>query len=126
MTMKPPEKKILYCHCAYAKVVPADVKQGVLEQLTNSDVAFDAVADLCEMSASKAPVLQQLAGQDCLQIAACYPRAVKWLFAAANAPLAEDRVEILNMRTDSAEDIVGSLLNSEAPTAPESDSEANQ
>ena len=90
--------KILYCRCAYAKVVPQDVKDGVLEQLSDSGIAFESVADLCQMSAAKDPVLGQLANQSELRIAACYPRAVKWLFAAANSPLADD-VQIVNMRT---------------------------
>lgn len=90
--------RILYCRCAYAKVVPQDVKDGVLEQLADSDAAFDSVADLCQMSAAKDPSLKQLAEQPGLKIAACYPRAVKWLFAAANSPLGAD-AEIVNMRT---------------------------
>ena len=50
-----PESRILYCHCAYAKVVPEETKEQVLEQLADSGVAFEAVADLCEMSARKDP-----------------------------------------------------------------------
>ena len=76
-------ERILYCHCAYAQVVPKAVKEEVLRQLTASGVAFDAVADLCEMSAKKDPALKQLAGQGNVKIAACFPRAVKWLFTAA-------------------------------------------
>ena len=30
--------RILYCHCAFARVVPADVKSGVLAQLAASNV----------------------------------------------------------------------------------------
>jgi len=33
--------KILYCNCTYAKVVPKDVKQEVLRQLSDSGRAFD-------------------------------------------------------------------------------------
>jgi len=36
-------------------------------------------------------------------IAACYPRAVRWLFSAAGAPLDADRAQIFNMRTEAAE-----------------------
>ena len=52
---------ILYCHCQYAQVVPKDVKEAVLRRLCESGVAFDAVADLCEMSARRDPALKQLA-----------------------------------------------------------------
>jgi hypothetical protein len=103
-------KRLLYCHCAYANVVPRAVKEQVLLQLSESGRAFDAVADLCELSARKDPCLKQLAEGGPLQIAACYPRAVRWLFSAAGAPLAAEGVEVLNMRTESAEAITGALL----------------
>ena len=44
------------------------------------------------------------------KIAACYPRAVRWLFHAAQSPLPKEGVEILNMREQKAEDVVRSLL----------------
>ena len=98
-------RRILYCHCAYARVVPEEVKRAVLKGLTTSGVAFDAVADLCEMSARGDAALQRIAsGETPTQIAACYPRAVKWLFSAAKTPLPDEGVEILNMRTSSAEE----------------------
>jgi hypothetical protein len=103
----------LYCHCQYAQVVPPEVKQAVLKALCEANVAFDAVADLCEMSARRDARLQQLAQGGSVKIAACYPRAVKWLFAAANAPLAPGGAEVLNMRTETAEQIKGALLGSE-------------
>src|SRR5437588_13101411 len=82
--MAPP--RILYCNCTYAQVVPKEVKESVLRKLCESGVAFEAVADLCEMSARKDPAWQQLAETGAVKSAACYPRAVKWLFAAAKAP----------------------------------------
>ena len=104
--------RILYCHCAYAQVVPRDVKQEVLRQLTRSGVAFDAVADLCEMSAKRDPALKQLADASggVVKIAACYPRAVKWLFAAADAPLPEEGCQVVNMRVEPAEKVVMAVL----------------
>ena len=104
------ENRILYCHCAYAQVVPKEVKEEVLRQLAASGVAFDAVADLCEMSARGDASLKKLAEGDGVKIAACYPRAVKWLFAAAGAPLTDVGVEIVNMRTESAEKVVSAVL----------------
>ena len=105
--------RILYCHCKYAQVVPADVKEAVLEKLASSGLAFDAVPDLCEMSARRDPKLKELAAAGAVKIAACYPRAVKWLFAAAGAPLATEGVEVLNMRVDPAPTIVQAILASE-------------
>ena len=102
--------KILYCNCTYAKVVPKDVKHAVLRQLSDSGRAFDAVADLCDMSARKDPALKKIADGGCTKIAACYPRAVTWLFHAAGTPLPDEGIEVLNMREDSAEQIVRELL----------------
>ena len=82
--------QILYCHCAYAKVVPPEVKDQVLQQLIASGRAFDAVADLCEMSAKGDPALAQISSQPALKIAACYPRAVKWLFSSAGVKLPQN------------------------------------
>ena len=117
--MSEPEKKtrILYCRCAYAKVVPLETKDEVLRKLCDSGEAFDAVPDLCEMSARRDPALKSLAQSskegECVKIAACYPRAVKWLFAAADAKLPDDNVEILNMRTETPEAIIARALNPE-------------
>ena len=103
--------RILYCHCAYAKVVPSDVKAAVLNGLSEANVEFDAVPDLCEMAAHGDPRLRELAGQGPLTIAACYPRAVRWLFASAAAPLPEQSVRIWNMRVEPAETVVKGLLD---------------
>ena len=103
--------RILYCHCAYAQVVPKEVKEAVLKQLCESKVAFEAVGDLCEMSARKDEALKRWKDEGAIKIAACYPRAVKWLFAAANAPLAN--AEVLNMRTQTAEEVVRGLFDGE-------------
>jgi hypothetical protein len=100
---------ILYCHCQYAQVVPKDVKEAVLRRLCESGVAFDAVADLCEMSARRDPALKQLAANGAAKIAACFPRAVKGLFHQCDADLAADKTEVLNMRTFTADEICARL-----------------
>jgi hypothetical protein len=102
------ERPILYCHCAYAKVVPPETKRDVLAALSASDQPFDGVADLCEMSARRDPLLKELTAQADLRIVACYPRAVKWLFAAAGAKLPDD-AQVLNMRAQSAAEIAAAL-----------------
>lgn len=110
--------RVLYCHCAYANVVPKAVKEEVLRRLTDSGVPFDAVPDLCELTAKKAPCLAELAaGGGPVRIAACYPRAVKWMFAGAGTPLPADGVEVLNMRTDTADQVVAALLGEAPPEA---------
>ena len=102
--------RVLYCHCAYANVVPKATKDEVLRRLTESGVPFDAVPDLCELSAKKDPCLADLAAGGPVKIAACYPRAVKWLFSAAGTPLPIEGVEVVNMRTEPADVVVKSLL----------------
>ena len=68
------------------------------------------MADLCDMSARRDPSLKKIADGGCTKIAACYPRAVKWLFHAADAPLRDDDVTILNMREEPAADVVRELV----------------
>ena len=104
------EACILYCNCSYAKVVPAEVKKEVLAALSSSGVAFDAVPDLCDMSARNDPALKRFAESGPLKIAACYERAVRWLFHAAKSSLPENGVEILNMREEDAKTIIQGLV----------------
>ena len=108
-------KRVLYCHCNYANVVPPEVKHEVLKRLCASGVAFDAVADLCEMSARQDSAMKRIAEADDVRIAACFPRTVKWLFHAANASLHDHGVTVLNMRKQSAEKVAAGLLSDEAP-----------
>ena len=104
----PNPTRILYCHCAYAQVVPPETKAAVLDQLSASGVSFEAVPDLCEMSARRDPSLAAIAAGADATIVACYPRAVRWLFHAAGAPLPES-VHVLNMRVDDAPAILTAL-----------------
>jgi len=112
------EPRLLYCHCAYAKVVPADVKRAVLRRLSDSGAAFDAVPDLCEMAARKDPALARMATGGELRIAACYPRAVRWLFHAGGADLPAEGVLIHNMREESAEAVAERMLGVEGGSLP--------
>jgi hypothetical protein len=100
----------LYCHCAYARVVPVETKTAVLEGLSQAGVEFDAVPDLCEMAARRDPSLGELVSGEPVQVAACYPRAVKWLLASAGVNAGTDAVVVHNMRTDRAEVVLSGLL----------------
>ena len=106
MTME----RILYCHCAYARVVPVETKAGVLQGLANAGIEFDAVPDLCEMAARRDPRLGELASGTPMRIAACYPRAVRWLFASAGVNIDGDKAVVFNMRTQSADDVLHGIL----------------
>jgi hypothetical protein len=114
----PGERRILYCHCAFSRVVPEEVKSEVLAGLASSGQAFDAVPDLCELAARQDPDLQRLAaGSGPVEIVACYPRAVRWLFHAAEAPLPDAGVRIHNMRAEDS----GSILEQVFSGDPQSD-----
>ena len=103
--------RIVYCRCAYAQVVPIAVKDAVLAGLAAAGRGFEMVPDLCEMAARRDPHLAELArGDRPLRIVACWPRAVQGLFTLADAPLPKQGVEILNMRTDTAETVLAGVL----------------
>ena len=111
--------RLLYCRCAYAQVVPQDVKDTVLQHLSEGGAAFDSVADLCEMSARRDPRLAVIAASGPLKIAACHRRAVKWLFHAAESPLEDATTEVVNMRILTAADACARLDSAEIDaTAP--------
>jgi Pyruvate/2-oxoacid:ferredoxin oxidoreductase delta subunit len=102
--------RVLYCHCANAKIVPAATKTAVLEGLNAAHVEFEAVPDLCEMAARGDARLRDLSSAPALTVAACYPRAVKWLFASAGAPLPEATTKVWNMRVETPENVVDGVL----------------
>jgi hypothetical protein len=113
----PEEIPIIYCRCAYANVLPREVKDGVLRKLCETQAPVQAVSDLCEMSARRDPRLAELARQaeqGKVKIAACYPRAVRWLFHAAGSPLPEGQVEIVNLREQSVEEATQALITSQS------------
>lgn len=101
--------RLLYCHCAFARVIPAPAKAAVLARLSAGDVPFEAVPDLCEMSARCDERLQRLAAETPVAIVACYERAVRGLFQRAGAPLPADGVTVLNMRAETPETIAETI-----------------
>jgi hypothetical protein len=116
---KPAPPRIVYCHCAYSQVVPKETKEAVLKHLCENGIEFEAAPDLCEMSARKDPALRDVATSGPLKIAACYPRAVKWLFSAAGIPLSQTNTEVINMRTEGPDDVIQALGQSEiSPNLP--------
>jgi len=103
--------QILYCHCAFARVVPPETKAAVLDGLLRRDVEFEAVPDLCEMAARGDRRLAELtAGAGPVRIAACYPRAVKWLFASAGVDIGDADAAVCNMRAESADQVLARLI----------------
>lgn len=105
-----PLPKLLYCRCAYAQVVHQGVKDAVLQKLCDSGASFESVADLCEMAAHRDPRLKAFAEGAPLRIAACFPRVVRGLFTQCGSPLPEEGAEVLNMRTQPADEIAEHML----------------
>ncbi|TAN36001.1 MAG: hypothetical protein EPN23_09865 [Verrucomicrobia bacterium] len=109
--------KVLYCHCAQAQVLPWATRNAALEQLCRG-ADFVAVPDLCVLAARKDPLLHALAGSGAVTILACHPRAVRALFAAADAPLS-DAAQIVDLRAPVDHAVLTSLAGgSAAPRDP--------
>jgi len=100
--------KILFCQCANAEIVSETVKTAVLWNLRRSGVPFLSIPDLCGLSARRDPVLRRFAEGGAVRVAACYPRAVRWLFAAADAALPAEAV-VFNLRVETADAICTGL-----------------
>jgi len=105
-------KKILFCNCAFADIIPKEVKQSVFHNLEESGVEFESVPDLCELSAKKDKRLDSLSKEKDLEIVACFPRAVKWLFQAGGTEKWNEKTIVHNMRTKTADEILKALLPS--------------
>ena len=100
---------ILYCHCAYADIVPEATKRAVRAALAGAEGRVEEVADLCELAAAGDPHLADLAaGDGPLHVVACHERAVRWLFDVAGAPL-PGSATVHNMRTEAPETILARL-----------------
>jgi Pyruvate/2-oxoacid:ferredoxin oxidoreductase delta subunit len=125
----PPEPHILYCHCAFTDLVPRQAREAVLRGLAAAGLAFEAVADLCDLAARHDPALARLAARGGLRIIACRPRAVRWMMEWAGAPLPRAGSEVLDLRADGPEAVlraVGAARGAKqgeppAPSNPKSD-----
>ena len=106
---------ILFCNCGYSDIIDPGLKYQILNTLATTKEHFDAVQDLCELAAKKDPKLKCWARADSLAIIACYPRTVKWLFNSVNAALDPEKTQFLNMRTNTAQQILSSLFGKKTP-----------
>ncbi len=98
-----PKTLTIYCDCAYYDLVRPEVKSKVLAAIQAGGGAVEAVPDLCRLCAERDARLKDWAKAESLRIFACYPRAVKWLFHAGEAPLRDEGVEFINMRVGDLE-----------------------
>ena len=109
------QASILFCSCVYFDVIPQASKERIFGALTQAGVEVEAVADLCGLAGCGDPRLKRWAQADSLAIVACFPRAVRWLFERAGAPLEVGRVRFFNMREQSPDEIVAGLLDDHVP-----------
>jgi NAD-dependent dihydropyrimidine dehydrogenase PreA subunit len=110
---------IILCRCSEHAIIPAETREEVEAGLSESELPYTIVDDLCELSARRDPRLTGLAGPKNLTIVACHPRAVNWLFHAGGAPLDGKAVKVLNMRDAKAEGILDHLAGEAYPDAGE-------
>lgn len=95
----PPARNILVCQCAYAGLLDPAAVRALCLQAQEKGGQLHSVPDLCELAGRRDPLLGRLVAEGNLTVAACHPRAVKWLFAAAGAPLPQD-AGLVNLRLE--------------------------
>ena len=99
---------ILVCRCKHYHKVPEAVWQEIVRRLDAAGVGYGLVDDLCGAAAEDAAAVRRWADRAGLCVAACYPRAVRWLFDRAGAALGDD-ARVFNAITEDVEAIVGAL-----------------
>jgi len=119
--MEANEPTILFCACANANIIPAETRARVRAALARSAARVIEVPDLCRLAANQQIPLDETALAGRVQVVACYPRAVRWLLHRAGIKLANDPLEVLNMRVLSAEEIIEKLGAGPAPEHVSSD-----
>ena len=100
------KRKLIYCNCTYAKIIPEDRKKEVLAGLSKLDEDVIMVPDLCEASARKDPIIEELLNDGPACVIACYKRSVKWLAHNAGVTWDEKLIEVHNMREVEAQSIL--------------------
>ena len=110
---------ILLCTCEHFHAVPEETVSAVRAALDQTGAAVEEVDDLCGLAARHDERLAPLARSAQPVVIACYPRAVRWLFAAAGAPLDDGRCALLNMHEQGADEIARRLSALGAPARPE-------
>ncbi|MGH2272796.1 hypothetical protein ACQ9LF_13450 [Anaerohalosphaeraceae bacterium U12dextr] len=117
--------KLIFCQCKKAAIVPDAVRDALAEWLGRNPIACEVVEDLCGLAANHDDRLARWAQQEGLVVAACYERAVRWLFAMAGAELKSD-VRVFNQRVQTAQEIVAGLEAMHLPAGPQNASAAGQ
>lgn len=112
------QELILFCNCVHYDLIPSGTREQILHSLSRSGVQVEVVADLCGLAAGRDPRMQTWARASSLTVIACFPRAIRWLFHAAGVSLWEERTQFLNMRAQSAQEILDGLSLGENESEP--------
>ncbi len=97
--------RILLCECARGNALRPEERELAKDTLCKSGTRFEIVSDLCTLAARRDPFLDRFAEGKPTLIAACYPRAVRWLFHRAGADLPEE-TQIVNLRSEGGADMI--------------------
>jgi len=95
-------KKITICTCSSRTFIDKDEVAKMATAAQKAGLEVRLISDLCELCENKSAEVHDIAGTT---IVACHPRAVKSLMAFAG----EDHVTSLNLRSQSAEEVLASL-----------------
>ncbi len=100
---------VIFCRCSHADFVSDAQRAQLQDALADRGIEVAVVDDLCERAAARDPAIMALAERQELAIAACHPRAVKWLLAWADARLDGSGMSVLNLRDGISDSIIASL-----------------
>jgi NAD-dependent dihydropyrimidine dehydrogenase PreA subunit len=90
--------------------MPENVKNTVLAELRQTGTRFVEIADFCGLIADRNPQLQNiLAETNAVTVIACYPRTIKWLLDSAGWMHHDLQLQVFNLRTSSADEIIAQL-----------------
>lgn len=95
---------IIICQCQNAQRVSESAYGRACDAFKNASQTVACVDDLCALAAKKDPLLKQWAEESELIVCACFPRAVRSLFAHAGVQLPES-AKLIDLRADNADDI---------------------
>ena len=111
---------ILLCTCEHFHAVSDQTVAAARSALQAVDGTVEEVGDLCGLAARQDGRLARVASSGPLAVVACYPRAVRWMFAAAGAPLDDERTVLFNMHTQGPEAVAAALsAPASGPAAPD-------
>jgi Pyruvate/2-oxoacid:ferredoxin oxidoreductase delta subunit len=91
--------RILVCACAGSGLTPDEKVRTLLRGFSPPDAEVVPVADLCRLAARDREQLAQYADAEKLTVVACFPRTVRSLLKWAEAEVADDALQVHNLRT---------------------------